>query len=65
MFTDHAGLQKTYDAAIIGAGTNGLAAACYLARDHGLHDIAVLEKGCVGDVSAGRGTAIIRSNRFT
>ena len=51
-----------YDALIIGGGGHGLAAAYYLAKEHGLRDIAVLEKGWIGGGNTGRNTTIIRSN---
>ncbi len=51
-----------YDAVIVGAGGHGLATAYYLARDHGLRNIAVVEKGWLGGGNTGRNTTIIRSN---
>ncbi len=54
--------QPSYDAVIIGGGGHGLATAYYLARDHGMTNIAVLEKGWIGGGNAGRNTTIIRSN---
>lgn len=51
-----------YDVVIIGAGGHGLAAAYYLAREHGVRDVAVLEKGWLGGGNTGRNTTIIRSN---
>jgi len=45
MFTRHEQLKSSYDVVIIGGGGHGLAAAYYLARDHGIRNIAVLEKG--------------------
>ncbi|MHB8247468.1 MAG: FAD-dependent oxidoreductase [Acidithiobacillus sp.] len=65
MFTHHDGLKKTYDAVIIGAGGHGLAAAYYLARDHGMTNVCVLEKGYIGGGNTGRNTTIIRSNYIT
>ncbi len=58
-------LKPHYDAIIIGAGGHGLAAAYYLARDHGIRDVAVLEKSYLGAGGTGRNTAIIRSNYLT
>jgi sarcosine oxidase subunit beta len=58
-------LKPTYDLVIIGAGGHGLAAAYYLAREHGIRDIAVLEKGWLGGGNTGRNTTIIRSNYLT
>jgi sarcosine oxidase subunit beta len=54
--------QAAYDAIIIGGGGHGLATAYYLARDHGLRRIAVLEKSWIGGGNTGRNTTIIRSN---
>ena len=54
--------KKAYDAVIIGAGGHGLATAYYLAREHGMTNIAVIEKGWLGGGNAGRNTTIIRSN---
>ena len=50
---------------IIGAGAHGLAAAYYLAKDHGVTDVAVLDKGYLGGGNTGRNTAIIRANYLT
>jgi len=58
-------LRDTYDVVIIGAGGHGLAAAYYLARDHGIRKVAVLEKGYLGGGNTGRNTTIIRSNYLT
>lgn len=65
MFTARDSLRPSYDVVIIGAGGHGLAAAYYLARDHGISDIAVLEKGYIGGGNTGRNTAIVRSNYLT
>ncbi len=65
MFRSHDSLKSSYDVVIIGAGGHGLAAAYYLARDHGITDIAVLEKGYIGGGNTGRNTTIIRSNYLT
>ena len=54
--------KAAYDAIIIGAGGHGLATAYYLASEHGLTNIAVLEKGWLGGGNTGRNTTIIRSN---
>ena len=54
--------KPAYDAVIIGGGGHGLATAYYLAREHGMRDIAVLEKGWIGGGNAGRNTTVIRSN---
>ena len=54
--------KKSYDAIIVGGGGHGLATAYYLARDHGIKNVAVLEKGWIGGGSTGRNTTIVRSN---
>jgi sarcosine oxidase subunit beta len=58
-------LKGSYEAVIVGGGVHGLATAYYLARDHGITDVAVLEKGYIGGGASGRNTAIIRSNYLT
>ena len=65
MFTHHETLKSSYDVVIIGGGGHGLAAAYYLARDHGITNVAVLEKGYIGGGNTGRNTTIIRSNYLT
>ena len=65
MFTRHDSMKPAYDVVIIGAGGHGLAAAYYLARDHGIRNVAVLEKGYIGGGNTGRNTTIIRSNYLT
>jgi sarcosine oxidase subunit beta len=54
--------KAEYDVVIIGAGGHGLATAYYLARVHGITNVAVLEKGWLGGGNTGRNTTIIRSN---
>jgi sarcosine oxidase subunit beta len=54
--------KAEYDAIIIGGGGHGLGAAYYLAAEHGLTNIAVVEKGWIGGGNTGRNTTIIRSN---
>ena len=54
--------RKKYDVLIIGGGGHGLASAYYLAKDHGMRNIAVLEKGWIGGGNTGRNTTIVRSN---
>ncbi len=58
-------LAPTYDAVIIGAGVHGLAAAYYLAVNHGIRNVAVLDRSYLGGGGSGRNTAIIRSNYLT
>jgi sarcosine oxidase, subunit beta len=58
-------LKASYDVVIIGAGVHGLAAAYYLARNHGITDVAVLDRGYMGGGNSGRNTAIVRSNYLT
>jgi sarcosine oxidase subunit beta len=57
-------LKKSYDVVIIGAGGHGLATAYYLARNHGVRNIAVLDKGYIGGGNTGRNTQVTRSNYF-
>jgi sarcosine oxidase subunit beta len=54
--------RAKYDVIIIGAGGHGLATAYYLAKEHGITNVAVLEKGWLGGGNTGRNTTIIRSN---
>jgi sarcosine oxidase subunit beta len=61
----HHELQATYDIVIVGGGIHGLATAYYLARNHGITNVAVLEKNYIGGGGSGRNTAIVRSNYLT
>lgn len=54
--------KASYDAVIVGGGGHGLATAYYLARQHGISNVAVLEKSWIGSGNVGRNTTIIRSN---
>src|SRR5438270_9561441 len=54
--------KPRYDVVIVGGGGHGLATAYYLAKEHGVANIAVLEKGWLGGGNTGRNTTIIRSN---
>src|SRR5699024_8886375 len=54
--------RSEYDVIIIGAGGHGLATAYYLAKEHGITNVAVLEKGWLGGGNVARNTTIVRSN---
>ncbi len=54
--------KPAYDAVIVGAGGHGLATAYYMAKEHGMKNIAVVEKGWLGGGNTGRNTTIVRSN---
>ncbi len=58
-------LKSSYDVVIIGGGVHGLATAYYLATNHGITDVAVLDKAYLGSGGSGRNTAIVRSNYLT
>ncbi len=54
--------RPDYDVVIVGGGGHGLATAYYLAKEHGISNVAVLEKGWLGGGNTGRNTTIVRSN---
>jgi len=54
--------KPSYDVVIVGAGGHGLATAYYLAKEHGITDVAVVERGWLGGGNTGRNTTIVRSN---
>ena len=54
--------KREYDVIIVGGGGHGLATAYYLAKEHGIRNVAVLEKGWIGGGNTGRNTTIVRSN---
>jgi sarcosine oxidase subunit beta len=56
--------KRGYDVAIVGGGGHGLATAYYLAKKHGVRNIAVLERGWIGGGNSGRNTQVVRSNYF-
>ena len=58
-------LKRSYDAVVVGGGVHGLATAYYLARNHGMRNVAVLDKWYLGSGGSGRNTAIVRSNYLT
>jgi len=58
----HAAPKPRYDVVIVGGGGHGLATAYYLAQEHGITDVAVVEKGYLGSGNLGRNTTIVRSN---
>ena len=58
-------LRASYDAVVIGGGAHGMATAYYLAKDHGMKNVAVVEQSYIGAGASGRNTTIIRSNYLT
>ena len=56
--------KPRYDMVIVGGGGHGLATAYYLAKQHGITDVAVVEKGWLGGGNTGRNTTVVRSNYF-
>jgi sarcosine oxidase, subunit beta len=65
MWRPRGDLKRRYDVVIVGGGSHGLATAYYLAKNHGVRDIAVLEQSYIGSGASGRNTTIIRSNYRT
>jgi sarcosine oxidase subunit beta len=65
MWSKRPELKRHYDVVIVGGGSHGLATAYYLAKRHGIRDIAILEKSYIGAGASGRNTTIIRSNYRT
>lgn len=58
-------IKKRYEVVLIGGGLHNLATSYYLAKEHGIHDVAILEKNFIGYGGAGRNTAIVRANQRT
>jgi len=58
-------LKSSYDVVLIGGGLHNLATAYFLAKEHGITDIAIIEKNFIGFGGAGRNTAIVRANQRT
>jgi sarcosine oxidase subunit beta len=65
MWRERPELKRRYDVVIVGGGSHGLATAYYLAKRHGITDVAILEKSYIGSGASGRNTTIIRSNYRT
>lgn len=65
LFHRHPELEPAYDVIIIGGGVNGLALAHYLAANHGMKRVAVLERNYIGSGGSGRNTQVVRANYNT
>jgi sarcosine oxidase subunit beta len=65
MWRPRSELKPRYDVVIVGGGSHGLATAYYLAKNHGITNVAVLEKSYIGSGAAGRNTTIVRANYRT
>ncbi|MDX6487245.1 MAG: sarcosine oxidase, subunit beta [Gaiellaceae bacterium] len=65
MWRSRGELKRRYDVVIVGGGSHGLATAYYLAKNHGITNVAVLEQSYIGSGAAGRNTTIVRSNYRT
>ena len=58
-------LRRAYDVVIVGGGVNGLSLAYHLAAEHGIRDVAVLERSYIGSGGSGRNTQVLRANYNT
>ena len=65
MWGERTRLKSSYDVVLIGGGLHSLATAYYLAKEHGITDVAIIEKNYIGYGGAGRNTAIVRANQRT
>ncbi len=65
MWRPRSELKRRYEVVVVGGGSHGLATAYYLAKHHGIRDVAVLEKSYIGSGASGRNTTIIRANYRT
>jgi sarcosine oxidase subunit beta len=59
-----ASLRKSYDVVIVGGGGHGLATAYFLVKNQGIRNVAVLERGAIGQGNSGRNTQVVRSDYF-
>ena len=57
-------VKNAYEVVIIGGGGHGLATAYFLAKEHGLRNVAVLERGAIGQGNSGRNTQVVRSDYY-
>src|SRR5687767_13334427 len=65
MWRPRSELKRRYEVVVVGGGSHGLATAYYLAKNHGIRDVCLLEKSYIGSGASGRNTTIIRANYRT